>query len=264
MWTVYEMANRRGPGAVYKYWAWYGGSGFGWPPRRTGGERVAGSLLAPGLPQAVRVVLSLRPLVSGSHLFAVLFGSTVGTFYVSLQRLVGGAVLGQRCARFSLCNDRCQVVRTFLLCAEAVPHGPALHFHGAVFGQGCCCARCWSTTGAPVPQLQFSTVIDTPVFAQWLIPMVLTIEVSQLQFDKVVFVPVVQNVQFILPSTSLPWRRGWFPWSCMSKTIEIPPVAVHGVVDVPVMLWLQVPQVRMVLQVQFSVEAPQLAPDLAF
>ena len=57
---------------------------------------------------------------------------------VSLQRLVGGAVLGQRCARFSLCNDRCPVVRTFLLCAEAVPHGPALLFHGAVFGQSCC------------------------------------------------------------------------------------------------------------------------------
>ena len=54
VWTVYEMANRRGPGAVYKYWAWYGGSGFGWPPRRTGEERVARSLLAPGLPQAFR------------------------------------------------------------------------------------------------------------------------------------------------------------------------------------------------------------------
>ena len=38
VWTVYEMANRRGPGAVYKYWAWYGGSG-------TGEERAAGSLL---------------------------------------------------------------------------------------------------------------------------------------------------------------------------------------------------------------------------
>ena len=94
--------------------------------------------------------------------------------------------------------------------------------------------------------------------------MVLTIEISQLQFDKVVFVPVVQNVQFILLSTSLPWRRGWFSWSCMSKTIEIPPVAVHLVVDVPVMLWLQVPQVRMVPPVQFSVEAPQLVPHLAF
>ena len=92
-------------------------------------------------------------------------------------------------------------------------------------------------TGAAVPQLQFFTVVDTPVFAQWLIPMVLTIEISQLELDKVVFVPVVQNVQFILPSTSLPWRRGWFPWSSMSKTIEIPPVAVHVVVDVPVMLW---------------------------
>ena len=39
-------------GAVFKCWAWYGGSGFGWPARRTGRDRVAGSLLAPGLPQA--------------------------------------------------------------------------------------------------------------------------------------------------------------------------------------------------------------------
>ena len=39
-----------------KVWTVYGArggeSGFGWPPRRTGRERVAGSLLAPGLPQA--------------------------------------------------------------------------------------------------------------------------------------------------------------------------------------------------------------------
>ena len=35
-----------------------------------------------------RVGFSLRPLVSGSHLFAVSFGSTVDTCYVSLQRLL--------------------------------------------------------------------------------------------------------------------------------------------------------------------------------
>ena len=35
-----------------------------------------------------RAGFSLRPLVSGSHLFAVLFGSTVDTCYVSLQRLL--------------------------------------------------------------------------------------------------------------------------------------------------------------------------------
>ena len=103
--------------------------------------------------------------------------------------------------------------------------------------------------------------LTPPVFAQWLIHMVLTIEISQLQFHKVVFVPVVQIVQFILSSTSLPWRKGWFPWSCMSKTIEIPPVAVHVVVDVHVVLWLQVPQVRMAPTVQYAVEAPQLAPE---
>ena len=34
------------------------------------------------------VGFSLRPLVSGSYLFAVLIGSTVDTCYVSLQRLL--------------------------------------------------------------------------------------------------------------------------------------------------------------------------------
>ena len=68
---------------------------------------------------------------------------------------------------------------------------------------------------------------------------------------------------FILPLTSLPWRKAG-SYGLASKTIEFPPVAVHVVVDVPVMLWLQVPQVRMVLPVQFSVEAPQLALVLAF
>ena len=34
------------------------------------------------------VGFSLRPLVSGSYLFAVLLGSTVDTCYVSLQRLL--------------------------------------------------------------------------------------------------------------------------------------------------------------------------------
>ena len=41
-------------------------------------------------------------------------------------------------------------------------------------------------------------VVDTPVFAQWLVPMAPAIEISQLQFDKVVFVPVVQVCSSIL------------------------------------------------------------------
>ena len=51
-----------------------------------------------------------------------------------------------------------------------------------------------------VPQFRSCsfTVVDTPVVAQWLIPMVLTIEISQLQFDMVVFVPVVQVCSSIL------------------------------------------------------------------
>ena len=83
--------------------------------------------------------------------------------------------------------------------------------------------------------------LTPPVFAQWLISMAPAIELSQLQFDKVVFVPVVQGVQFhtaggFMSSTSLLWRKSWFPWSCTLKTTEIPPVAVHVVVDVPVVL----------------------------
>ena len=141
MWTVYEMANRRGPGAVYKYWAWYGGSGFGWPPRRTGGERVAGSLLAPGLPQAVRAVLLFGPssLAVIYSLFSLVqqwihFTSVYSGLW-EVQFLDKG-VLAFRCATTDarLSGHSC--------CgAEAVPHSPALHLHGAVFGQGCCCAR---------------------------------------------------------------------------------------------------------------------------
>ena len=85
--------------------------------------------------------------------------------------------------------------------AEAVPHGPALLAQGAVLGQGCCCAllvndRCRSSAVAVF------TVVDTPVFAQWLIPMVSAMEVSQLQFDKVVLVPVVQVCSSILQVAS--------------------------------------------------------------
>ena len=54
-------------------------------------------------------------------------------------------------------------------------------------------------------------------------------------------------------------RKGWFPRSCTLKTTEIPPGAVHGVVDVPVVLLFQVPQVPMVQTVQCTVEALQLA-----
>ena len=39
-----------------------------------------------------------------------------------------------------------------------------------------------------------------------------------------------------MSSTSLSWRKGWLPWSCTLQTTEIPPGAVHVVVDVPVVL----------------------------
>ena len=102
-----------------------------------------------------RVVLFLRPLVTGSHLFAVPFGSTVDTFYVSLQRLVEGAILGQGVLALCCATTGAGLSGHSCCGAEAVPHGPALLAPGAVLGQGCCCARCWSTTVAAVPQLQF-------------------------------------------------------------------------------------------------------------
>ena len=54
---------------------------------------------------------------TGSHLFAVLFGSTVDTFYVSLQRLVEGALLGQgvlalRCATTGAAVPQLQFLRS--------------------------------------------------------------------------------------------------------------------------------------------------------
>ena len=97
-----------------------------------------------------------------------------------------------RCARTSLCNDRCRLVRTSLLWRR-----------GSSPWSSSSCSRCSSRTRLLLCPLLVNdrcrssavavfTVVDTPVFAQWLIPMVLSIEISQLQFDMVVFVPVVQ------------------------------------------------------------------------
>ena len=202
-----------------------------------------------------RASLSLRPLVPDSHLFAVLFGSTVDTIYVSLHRLQWE-------------QRQIRTVFTVLVSGDstdAVPGQGVLALRCATIGAGFCpdipvvaqrqfpmvqlfmlivqfsykAAEVPVVVQRQVPQFRSCssfTVVDTPVIAQCLIPMVLTIEISQIQFDKVVFVPVVQTVQFFLSSTSLPWRKGWFPWSCTLKTTEIPPAAVHEVVDVPVVL----------------------------
>ena len=69
---------------------------------------------------------SLQPLVSGSHLFAVLLGSTVDTCYVSLQRLLW------EIAENVPFSAQC-LVRHLI-------HGAASlrgHFTGAALGQGC-------------------------------------------------------------------------------------------------------------------------------
>ena len=127
--------------------------------------------------------------------------------------------------------------------------------------------RCWSTTGAAVPQLQFLRSL-TPVFAQWLIPMASAMEISQLQFDKVVLVPVVQVCSSILQ---------------VACVVDIPVVAqrlapmVLHVADHrdssrcrtcggrrPCCAALQVPQVRMVQTMQYSVEALQFESGLSF
>ena len=84
VWTVYEMANRRGPGAVYKYWAWYGGSGFGWPPRRTGGSGLLGHCWHLASPR--RFVFSFVYGSASGYSFA--FGAVRGFLFV------GGTVRG--------------------------------------------------------------------------------------------------------------------------------------------------------------------------
>ena len=95
------------------------------------------------------------------------------------------------------------------------------------------------------------------------------IEISHLQFDKVVFVPVVQGVQFhavggFMSSTSLSRRKGWSPWSFKLKTTEIPPSAVHVVVDVPVVLLHRFHRCRMVQTMQYTVEALQFESGYVF
>ena len=152
--------------------------------------------------------------------------------------------------------------------AETVPLGPALHAQDAVSDKVVVVPVVGQRQVPQFRSCSSSSVVDTPVLTQWLIPMVSAIEISQLLFDKVVFVLVVQGVQFhtaggFMSSTSLSWRKGWFPWSCTLKTIEIPPVALHVVVDVLVMLWLQVPQVRMVQTMQYC-GGFAVAPGLAF
>ena len=111
MWTVYELANRRGPGAVYKYWAWYGGSGFGWPPQAYSGRAgcwvIAGTWPPPGgscSPSsmalrvgtpALRGFLFVGGTVRG---FSFAYGSSRGySFALVLGRgffFVGGSVRG--------------------------------------------------------------------------------------------------------------------------------------------------------------------------
>ena len=97
--------------------------------------------------------LFLRPLVSGSHLFALWFDS--GSMLRQSTVAVEGAILGQGVLALRCATTGAGLSGHFCCGAEAVPHGPALLALGAVLGQGCCYARCWSMTGAAVPQLQF-------------------------------------------------------------------------------------------------------------
>ena len=108
-------------------------------------------------------MLSLRPLLTGSHLFAVLFGSTVDTFYVSLQWLVGG--VDKVCLHFVVqrqvpgCPDipvvaqrQFPMVQLFMLMVQFSDKVVVV----PVVGQ------------RQVPQFRScssSTVVDTPVFA---------------------------------------------------------------------------------------------------
>ena len=124
---------------------------------------------------------SLRPLVSGSHLFAVLLGSTVDTCYVSLQRLLWeiaeNVPFSAQClvrhwisemASWSFSYSAQCLVRHWIHGA-ASPRG---HSTGAALGQGChaLIQRCITVE---VPQLQFLfKVVNIPVGAQRQLPMV--------------------------------------------------------------------------------------------
>ena len=125
------------------------------------------------------VGFSLRPLVSGSHLFAVLLGSTVDTCYVSLQRLLWET------AEIVPFSAQCSV-RHWIYGAASLRG----HSTGAALGQGfhALIQRCITVE---VPQLQFLfMVVNIPVGAQRQLPMVLlsdTIEFLLLQYiDKAV------------------------------------------------------------------------------
>ena len=89
-----------------------------------------------------------------------------------------------RCACTSLCNDRCRIVRTFLLLRR-----------GSSPWSSSSCSRCSSRTRLLLCPSLFNdrcrssavavlTVVDTPVFAQWLISMVLTIEISSYSLTR--------------------------------------------------------------------------------
>ena len=117
-----------------------------------------------GMTRRTRVQLvgfSLRPLVSGSYLFAVLLGSTVDTCYVSLQRLLW------EIAENVPFSAQC-LVRHLI-------HGAASlrgHSTGAALGQGChaLIQRCITVE---VSQLQFLFKgVNIPVGAQRHLPMV--------------------------------------------------------------------------------------------
>ena len=166
-----------------------------------------------------------------------------------------GAVLGQGCfpARY---------------CASTGPHGPESAetcgaSTGAVLGQGV--LPVVVTSGAygqtvlktaVSPQMQFvDEVVDISVVVQRQFPMVLfrTIELLRLQYtDKVIDVPVVL---VLFPSAGvektaeLP-RSSWTRWlTCPCVQRQVPMTHFNKVVDVPVILRVEVPQVQFIADV---------------
>ena len=153
-----------------------------------------------------RCVPSLRPLVSGSLLFAVLLGSTVDTCYVSLQRLLWLSSSSWRSSlqssffswtvwhvvNYAVLGTDSQAIRGLYA---------SVHFSDKVVFLPVVGQRLALMVQAVLNLVQFSVMdVDMPAAGQLLALMVQTVqmhvEVPQVQYlDKDVLMPVIARVR---------------------------------------------------------------------